>query len=74
MNELNREDEIVGNEPSSVASLDAQLTACRRYAAERGWIVKGEYQDVLSGKRDDRPQYQQLLTDVRHPVPRCEAE
>jgi hypothetical protein len=26
MNELNREDEIRGNEPSSVASLDAQLT------------------------------------------------
>ena len=26
MNELNREDEIGANEPSSVASLDAQLT------------------------------------------------
>ena len=26
MNELNRKDEILGNEPSSVASLDAQLS------------------------------------------------
>ena len=26
MNELNREDEILGNEPSSVVSLNAQLT------------------------------------------------
>ena len=46
-------------------SLDAQLTACRRYAAERGWVLGREYQDILSGKRDDRPYYQALLTEVR---------
>jgi site-specific DNA recombinase len=46
-------------------SLDAQLAACRRHAVERGWIIRAEYQDVMSGKRDDRPQYQRLLTDVR---------
>jgi len=46
-------------------SLGTQLVACRRYAAERGWLVGGEYQDVLSGKRDDRPRYQELLTEVR---------
>jgi site-specific DNA recombinase len=46
-------------------SLDAQLSECRRYAAQHGWIIGGEHQDVLSGTRDDRPQYQQLLATVR---------
>jgi DNA invertase Pin-like site-specific DNA recombinase len=46
-------------------SLDAQVAECRRYAARQGWALDGEYQDVLSGKRDDRPQYQALLRDVR---------
>src|SRR4051794_17388046 len=46
-------------------SLAAQLDACRRYAAERGWIIGAEYQDVLSGSRDDRPQYQALLAEAR---------
>jgi DNA invertase Pin-like site-specific DNA recombinase len=46
-------------------SLDAQLAECRRYAARPGWVLGDEYQDILSGKRDDRPQYQALLADVR---------
>jgi site-specific DNA recombinase len=46
-------------------SLNAQLEACRRYAAARGWVLGDEYQDVQSGKRDDRPHYQALLLDVR---------
>lgn len=46
-------------------SLDAQLAECRRYAAAHGWVIGGEYQDVLSGTRDDRPQYQALLGQVR---------
>src|SRR5918995_3513611 len=46
-------------------SLDAQLTECRRYAAQHGWMLGREFQDVLSGKRDDRPAYQALLTEVR---------
>jgi site-specific DNA recombinase len=46
-------------------SLDAQLTECRRYSAQHGWILGSEFQDVLSGKRDDRPAYQALLTEVR---------
>src|SRR5215211_916618 len=46
-------------------SLDAQLTECRRYAAQHGWMLGLEFQDVLSGKRDDRPAYQALLTEVR---------
>jgi site-specific DNA recombinase len=46
-------------------SLDTQLKECRGYAAAYGWAIGAEYQDVLSGKRDDRPQYQALLADVR---------
>jgi DNA invertase Pin-like site-specific DNA recombinase len=46
-------------------SLDAQLTECRRYAAQHGWMLGREFQDVLSGKRDDRPAYQALLAEVR---------
>src|SRR5215213_7056130 len=46
-------------------SLDAQLAECRRYAAQHGWLLGGEYQDVMSGKRDDRPQYQALLEAIR---------
>src|ERR671912_2609901 len=46
-------------------SLDAQLTECRRYATQQGWMLGQEFQDVLSGKRDDRPAYQALLAEVR---------
>src|SRR5947207_8775784 len=46
-------------------SLDAQLSDCRRYAAGLGWLLGSEYQDVLKGTRDDRPQYQALLADVQ---------
>jgi DNA invertase Pin-like site-specific DNA recombinase len=46
-------------------SLDAQLTDCRRYAARNGWLLGSEYQDILTGKRDDRPDYQRILAAVR---------
>ena len=46
-------------------SLPAQFADCRRYAAARGWAIGGEYRDVLSGRRVDRPEYQQLLADAR---------
>src|SRR5688572_25547893 len=47
-------------------SLDAQLTLCRRYIASKPlWEVDGEYQDVMTGTRDDRPDYQRILADAR---------
>lgn len=46
-------------------SLEAQLADCRQYAQRREWVIGEEYVDVMSGKRDDRPQYQRLLTEVR---------
>src|SRR5262245_32547394 len=46
-------------------SLGAQLADCRRYAAVHQWFIGGEYQDVMTGKRADRPHYQSLLTEAR---------
>src|SRR5687767_9998018 len=46
-------------------SLDAQLAEGRRYAAHSAWVIGGEYQDVLSGTRDDRREYQGLLAEAR---------
>src|SRR5215212_2924941 len=47
-------------------SLPAQLGDCRRYAArQQDWVIHRELQDVLSGKRDDRRGYQQLLDETR---------
>ena len=46
-------------------SLDAQLAECRRHAARHGWLLGPEFQDVLSGRRDDRPAYQALLAEAR---------
>jgi DNA invertase Pin-like site-specific DNA recombinase len=46
-------------------SLPAQLADCRRYVRAQNWILGHEFEDVMSGKRDDRPQYQAMLTEVR---------
>jgi site-specific DNA recombinase len=46
-------------------SLDAQLRECRHYAARMGWTIGPEFTDVMSGTRDDRPQYQRLMIEVR---------
>ena len=44
MNELNREDEIRGNAPSSVASLDAQLTE----------LIESVWACEAAARREDR--------------------
>ena len=46
-------------------SLDVQLRECRQYVASMGWVIGGEYTDVASGKRDDRPHYQEMLAAIR---------
>src|SRR5687767_9806728 len=46
-------------------SLAAQLADCRAYCRTHGWAIGGEYQDHMSGKRDDRPAYQELLAEAR---------
>src|SRR5688572_15312306 len=56
---------VSSDEQRDGVSLDAQLAECRRYAAQQGWLLGNEYQDVMAGTRDDRPQYQALLAEVR---------
>jgi site-specific DNA recombinase len=47
-------------------SLPTQLKEARRYAASMpDWVIGDEYQDVLSGKRSDRPGYQRLLAEAK---------
>jgi hypothetical protein len=36
-------------------SLATQQSETRRYAAQQGWPIGGEFADVLSGTRTDRP-------------------
>ena len=47
-------------------SLPAQVGEARRYNGRQpGWIAGEEFQDVESGRRDDRADYQRLLLTVR---------
>ena len=46
-------------------SLSAQVAECRRYVSRQGWVFGDEMQDVETGRRDDRPEYQRLLLTVR---------
>jgi len=44
---------------------ETQLVALREYATRRGFVLTGEYVDYANGTRDNRPQYQALLTAAR---------
>jgi len=47
-------------------SLPAQVGESRRYNSRQpGWILGEEFQDVESGRRDDRDDYQRLLMTAR---------
>lgn len=47
-------------------SIEAQLSACRAYAQRKGYIIVHEYIDrAESGRFDDRPDYQQMMTDAK---------
>jgi hypothetical protein len=43
-------------------SLETQTNATNAYAKRQlGWVIEGEFLDVRSGKRADRPDYQRML-------------
>lgn len=45
-------------------SIEGQLKVCYDYAAQHDYRVIGEYIDrAISGKTDDRPQFQQMIAD-----------
>ena len=50
----------------SDVSIDAQRRALAELAHTRGFTIVGEYADAVeSGKDDDRPGFQSLITDIR---------
>lgn len=49
-------------------SPEAQKAECRRYVEQRGWVLWHEYLDIMTGKKDERPQYQAMLSEVRRLV------
>lgn len=45
-------------------SIEGQLRECKEYALKNGFTIIGEYCDhALSGKTDNRPQFQKLIKD-----------
>jgi DNA invertase Pin-like site-specific DNA recombinase len=46
-------------------SLDAQRADRLRYIQAQGWIPYRDFEDVMAGRRDDRPDYQALLGTAR---------
>ena len=45
-------------------SIEGQLRVCHAYAAQHNYTVIAEYIDrAISGKTDDRPQFQQMIAD-----------
>ncbi|HVA92071.1 MAG TPA: recombinase family protein [Chloroflexota bacterium] len=47
------------------ASLPVQLQACRQHAAQQGWAVVNEFQDIQSGLDVDRAAYQEVIALAR---------
>ncbi|WP_052152883.1 recombinase family protein, partial [Dehalobacter sp. UNSWDHB] len=47
-------------------SIDGQLRVCYEYAAREGYAVVGEYIDrALTGRSDDRPDFQRMISDAK---------
>lgn len=51
-------------EQSDGVSIEAQRAACERYARQRGWKLVGVYQDVETGRNDDRVQFVSLCRQL----------
>lgn len=46
-------------------SIEGQLHDCHDFAAREGYTVVGEYIDrALTGRTDDRPDFQRMLADA----------
>ena len=45
-------------------SIEGQIKVCREFAQREGYIIVGEYIDrAVSGKTDNRPQFQKMIAD-----------
>ncbi|GHU74622.1 hypothetical protein AGMMS49992_16590 [Clostridia bacterium] len=48
-------------------SIEGQLRVCYDYAKREGLQIVGEYIDrALTGRNDDRPEFQRMLSDAKH--------
>jgi site-specific DNA recombinase len=47
-------------------SIESQIEACQRYAAEHGFTVVASLQDVMSGEKLDRPGLAKVRELIRH--------
>jgi DNA invertase Pin-like site-specific DNA recombinase len=54
-----------GEQERTGVGLAVHRASCRQYAQLHHWRIAGEYVDVMSGHRDERPRYQAMLQDVR---------
>ena len=45
--------------------VDNQLQICRAYCDRNQWTIYKEYSDIISGTKDNRPQFNELLKDMR---------
>ena len=49
-------------------SIDAQLKQCREWAGSNGYLIVKEFTDrARSGRADNRPDFQEMLSVARHP-------
>lgn len=49
------------------ASIEQQVAECRKYAERNGYTITEIYKDAaMSGRSDDRPDFQRMMTDARH--------
>jgi Resolvase, N terminal domain. len=47
-------------------SIDGQLRVCYEYAAREGYDIVGEYIDrAITGRNDDRPDFQRMISDSK---------
>lgn len=47
-------------------SIEGQLRVCNEYAAREGYTIVGEYIDrAISGRSDDRPDFQRMISDAK---------
>lgn len=47
------------------ASIDDQLRVCRDWCAREGYAIVGEYSDyAMSGRSDDRPEFQRMIANA----------
>ncbi len=50
-------------------SIEGQLRVCHEYAKREGYTIVGEYIDrAISGRTDDRPEFQRMIDDSRKGV------